>query len=235
MIDIKFYCLPNNHRIQSDLVPIFKDKESLEKSIEREMKNIRLKSSLSFSMFINSDMVTDKAQRAEILIKIHDSIDEDMKTFLQLNPDELQIKYYFITPDGKCLIVNDFDKILSNINIIEERCINTIKENDKKKIESIIELRDRMINLRNNSNTTKDILIATTVLAYVYQIIDEDIENHRKEIQENLFTSIKQYRQEEAEEIRNELDILNMHIKNILKTPEERNNPKIINPSRKNR
>lgn len=222
MITINFYGLMPNQRIQSERIPIYQDLESILVSMKNQFQ--------SFTTVKDKDYVYNYCfpfsllkpvnERVIFLANIHDVFPTTVEEELKIDNTLFQLKAYLITPLGQCFLVKDWQKVIDSIDIIENQSIEKIIEDDRNGTKKLEQLQDEMIALKDNRPTTKDFMIATTVLAYVYELIDEDIEKNRIKLQADMNASIKQTR-EENEEIRNELDILNYQLKNVFKKPGE--------------
>ena len=222
MVTINLYGLMPNRRIQSERVSIYYDLNSIIRAMEEQFKSLTTAKDqeyvynycfpyLLFRSDIERSIFLGHIPGAFPLI-VSDELADDDSLF--------KLKTYLITPDGKCFLVMDYRMVVNNLSYIEEQGINKIKEDDRTGIKKLEQLQDEMIALKDNRPTTKDYMIATTVLAYVYQLIDEDIERNRVKLQAEMNASIKQVR-EENDEIRNELDILNHQLKNVFNKPGE--------------
>ena len=225
MIMVMMYGIMNNKRIQTERIPIFKTNEELYNGMKNEIstiQNIRENRNMSFTFPI--EIIKKDEVRARLFASIPSMI-EDYRIrddFLK-HANEFQIKTYLVLPYGECMLIKDFNKIYENLDKIEELGVNKIKENDNSKKETLEQFRDRMISLRNNATTVGEIIKATTGLAYVYDLIDNFIEEHRTSLQRDMIQSIKEIReeQEEINNLDNELDLLSKQAQVVLKEDTE--------------
>lgn len=220
MILVNFYGLMPNKRIQTDNIPIFRTTEDLLLSMKNTFNNIEKLEDKTLSFSFPIELLRNEEIRMRIFGSIPSMItNKEVKEELTKHSNQFQLKTYLILPNGKVNIIKDYNKIFDNLDKIEEMCVNSLKENDTKKIETFEQFRDRMLQIKSNASTVKDIMISTTGLAYIYELIDEFIENHRVDLQNRMVANIKEIReeQEENEELETELDMINKHAKTVLK------------------
>lgn len=221
MIKVNMYGLMPNDRIQNENVPIYRSIEELYKgmrSVFSLIKEIHGDQLYSFSFPI--DIIKSPEDRVRLFASVPSMItNEEVRSALLRFGDLFQMKTYLILPNGEVLLIKDFNKIYDNLSTIENLYIQKLKDNDSSKRETFEQFRDRMLQIRNNASTVKDIMRATTGLAYIYELIDQFIEDHRVDLQNKMMLSIKEIRQEQEENalLSTELDILNKHAKTILK------------------
>lgn len=225
MLTINFYGLMPNPRIQSERIPIYQSLNDILRAMVEGFSNLTTAkdSDFVFNYCFPFKLLQPLEERIAFLAHIRDVFPHPIEQEFADDDSLFQLKTYLVTPNGKVLFVRDFQKVLDNLDFIEKQAVDGIKEDDhsgKKKLE---QLQDEMVKLKDNRPTTRDFIVATTVLAYVYQLIDEDIETNRVAIQATMNDCIKEVRErEEANaEIRNELDIVNQQIKTILKDPKD--------------
>lgn len=226
MLTINFYGLMPNPRIQSERIPIYQSLDSVLGSMVERFKDLTTAKSedLTFNFCFPFKLLEKLDERILFLSKIRDVFPPSVEAELAQDDSLFQLKPYLITPIGKVLFVKDFQKALDNLGFIESQAVESIREDDRSGRKKLEELQNEMVTLKDNRPTTKDFMVATTVLAYVYQLIDDDIEQNRAAIQSSMNDSIKEIREreEEAAEIRNEFDIVNKQIKAVLKDPKDR-------------
>lgn len=222
MITINFYGLMSNKRIQSERVPIYYDLNSIIRTMQEQFKSlITVKDQeYVYNYCFPYMLFKPETERYVFLSQIYGVFPPVVTEELKSDDSLFKLKTYLITPNGKCLLVTNMKTVVDSFSYIEEQGINKLREDDRTGVKKLEQLQDEMIALKDNRPTTKDYMIATTVLAYVYQLIDEDIERNRVKIQADMNASIKQVR-EENDEIRNELDILNHQLKNVFNKPGE--------------
>ena len=221
MITVNMYGLMPNKRIQNENLPIFRSVEHLLDGMREELKKItNVQEEQSFSFAFPIEVIKNYETRVRVFASVPNMIlDEEAKAELLRDGSKFQMRTYLILPYGEAMLIKNFDKIYDNIDKIEEIGINKIKDNEKNKSETFEQFRDRMLRLKNEGSTVGEMMRATTGLAYVYELIDNFIEDHRIELQNNMYASIKQVReeQEENEELSTELELINKHAKTVLK------------------
>ena len=221
MINVNMYGLMPNKRIQNENLPIFRSVEHLLDGMREELKKItNIYEEQSFSFAFPIEVIKDYETRVRVFASIPNMIlDEEAKAALIRDGSKFQMRTYLILPYGEAMLIKNFDKIYNNLDKIEEIGINKIKDNENTKKETFEQFRDRMLRLRNEGSTVGEIMRATTGLAYVYELIDNFIEDHRTELQNNMYASIKQVREEQEEnaELSTELEMINKHAKTVLK------------------
>ena len=225
MISINFYGLMPNPRIQSEEVPIYPTLESVIEGMKAHFKDLEnAEEDKTFNFCFPIKLLEDIEARLRFLSQIRDVFPPLVEEQLSKDDYLFQLKIYIITPAGKALLIKDFDKIFKNLDYIEHSAIQTFIEQDKNGAKKLEDLRDEMIKLKSNQPNTLDFMRATTVLGYIYQVIDNEIETHREKIQEDMNASIKQVREEQEEnaEVQNEFDIVNKQIRAVLRDPKER-------------
>ena len=225
MITINFYGLMPNPRIQSEAVPIYQALDDIITSMIERFKDITdANDDQVFNFCFSFKLLENVEDRVRFFSKIYNVFPKEIEEQLKEDNSLFQLKTYLITPNGKVLFVKDFDKVFANFEFIEKQAIDSIKNDDENGIKKLEDFRDEMILIKEKNPDTKNFMIATTVLGYIYELINEDIETHREDLQSKMMASIKHVREEAEEnaEIRNELDILNKQIKNVLKDPNER-------------
>lgn len=221
MITVNMYGLMPNKRIQNENLPIFRSVEHLIDGMKEELKKItNIYEEQSFSFAFPIEVIKDYETRVRVFASVPNMIsDEEAKAELLRDGSRFQMRTYLILPYGEAMLIKNFDKIYENLDKIEEIGINKIKDNEKTKKETFEQFRDRMLRLKNEGSTVGEIMRATTGLAYVYELIDTFIEDHRMELQKNMYASIKQIREEQEEnaELSTELEMINKHAKTVLK------------------
>lgn len=226
MLTINFYGLMPNPRIQSERIPIYQSLASVLASMVERFKDLTTAKGeeLTFNFCFPLKLLESLDDRVRFFAAIRDVFPPSVEAELAQDDTLFQLKPYLITPVGKVLFVRDFQKVLNNLEFIESQAVESILEDDRSGKKKLEQLQDEMVALKDNRPTTRDFMVATTVLAYVYQLIDDDIEKNRVAIQSSMNDSIKEVREreEEAAEIRNEFDIVNKQIKAVLKDPKDR-------------
>lgn len=221
MIKVNMYGLMPNKRIQTDNIPIYRSYKDLLSGMSSSLNTISdINKDKYFSYAFPIELLKDYETRVRLFASIPNMItNEEVKAALLRDGSKFQIKTYLILPSGESMIVRNFDKIYENLSKIEQIGINNLKSNDKSKKETFEQFRDRMLSIKNNASTVGEVMIATTGLAYIYELIDQYIEDHRTELQNNMYASIKEIReeQEENEELSTELEMINKHAKTVLK------------------
>lgn len=221
MIKVNMYGLMPNKRIQTDNIPIYRSYKDLLSGMSSSLNTISdINKDKYFSYAFPIELLKDYETRVRLFASIPNMItNEEVKEALLRDGSKFQIKTYLILPSGESMIVRNFDKIYENLSKIEQIGINNLKSNDKSKKETFEQFRDRMLSIKNNASTVGEVMIATTGLAYIYELIDQYIEDHRTELQNNMYASIKEIReeQEENEELSTELEMINKHAKTVLK------------------
>lgn len=221
MIKVNMYGLMPNKRIQTDNIPIYRSYKDLLSGMNSSLNTISdINKDKYFSYAFPIELLKDYETRVRLFASIPNMItNEEVKAALLRDGSKFQIKTYLILPSGESMIVRNFDKIYENLSKIEQIGINNLKSNDKSKKETFEQFRDRMLSIKNNASTVGEVMIATTGLAYIYELIDQYIEDHRTELQNNMYVSIKKIReeQEENEELSTELEMINKHAKTVLK------------------
>lgn len=221
MINVNMYGLMPNKRIQNENLPIFRSVEHLIDGMREELKKINnIYEEQTFSFAFPIEVIKSYETRVRVFASVPNMIlDEEAKAELLRDGSKFQMRTYLILPYGEAMLIKNFDKIYDNLDKIEEIGINKIKDNEKNKKETFEQFRDRMLRLKNEGSTVGEIMRATTGLAYVYELIDNFIEDHRIELQNNMYASIKQVREEQEEnaELSTELEMINKHAKTVLK------------------
>ena len=221
MITVNMYGLMPNKRIQNENLPIFRSVDHLLDGMREELKKItNIYEEQMFSFAFPIEVIKSYETRVRVFASVPNMIlDEEAKAELIRDGSKFQMRTYLILPYGEAMLIKNFDKIYDNLDKIEEIGINKIKDNENTKKETFEQFRDRMLRLRNEGSTVGEIMRATTGLAYVYELIDNFIEDHRTELQNNMYASIRQVReeQEENEELSTELEMINKHAKTVLK------------------
>jgi len=215
------YGLMPNKRIQNENLPIFRSVEHLLDGMKEELKKItNIYEEQTFSFAFPIDVIKSYETRVRLFASVPNMIiDEEAKAALIRDGSKFQMRTYLILPYGEAMLIKNFDKIYDNLGKIEEIGINKIKDNEKNKKETFEQFRDRMLKLRNEGSTVGEMMRATTGLAYVYELIDNFIEDHRIDLQSKMYASIKQVREEQEEnaELSTELEMINKHAKTVLK------------------
>lgn len=221
MITVNMYGLMPNKRIQNENLPIFRSVEHLIDGMKEELKKItNVYEEQSFSFAFPIEVIKSYETRVRVFASVPNMIsDEEAKAALLRDGSRFQMRTYLILPYGEAMLIKNFDKIYENLDKIEEIGINKIKDNEKTKKETFEQFRDRMLRLKNEGSTVGEIMRATTGLAYVYELIDNFIEDHRVELQQNMYANIKKIREEQEEnaELTTELEMINKHAKTVLK------------------
>ena len=221
MINVNMYGLMPNKRIQNENLPIFRSVEHLIDGMKEELKKItNVYEEQSFSFAFPIEVIKSYETRVRVFASVPNMIsDEEAKAALLRDGSRFQMRTYLILPYGEAMLIKNFDKIYENLDKIEEIGINKIKDNEKTKKETFEQFRDRMLRLKNEGSTVGEIMRATTGLAYVYELIDNFIEDHRVELQQNMYANIKKIREEQEEnaELTTELEMINKHAKTVLK------------------
>ena len=221
MITVNMYGLMPNKRIQNENLPIFRSVDHLLDGMREELKKItNIYEEQMFSFAFPIEVIKSYETRVRVFASVPNMIiDEEAKAALIRDGSKFQMRTYLILPYGEAMLIKNFDKIYNNLDKIEEIGINKIKDNENTKKETFEQFRDRMLRLRNEGSTVGEIMRATTGLAYVYELIDNFIEDHRTELQNNMYASIKQVREEQEEnaELSTELEMINKHAKTVLK------------------
>lgn len=227
MITVNMYGLLPNKRIQEENLPIFRSVENLLNGMREELKKItEVHTDQTFSFSFPIEVIKDYETRVRVFANIPNMIiNEDAKAELLRDGSKFQMRTYLILPYGEALLIKDFDKIYNNLQKIEELGINKIKENDRTSKETFEQFRDKMLKLKGNATTVGERMRATTGLAYVYELIDNFIEDHRVDLQSKMYASIKEVREEQEAnaELLTELDMINKHAKTVLKDDNEDN------------
>ena len=221
MVTVNMYGLMPNKRIQNENLPIFRSVEHLLDGMKEELKKItNIYEEQSFSFAFPIEVIKSYETRVRVFASVPNMIiDEEAKAALLRDGSKFQMRTYLILPYGEAMLIKNFDKIYENLDKIEEIGINKIKDNEKNKKETFEQFRDRMLRLKNEGSTVGEIMRATTGLAYVYELIDNFIETHRVELQQNMYANIKKIREEQEEnaELTTELEMINKHAKTVLK------------------
>lgn len=225
MITVNMYGLMPNKRIQEENLPIFRNVESLLNGMREELKKIRdINKDQYFSFAFPIEVIKDLETRVKVFAAVPTMItDDDARSALLLDGSKFKMKTYLILPYGEAVVIKDFNKIYNNLDKIEQMGIDKIKNNDKDSKESFEQFRDKMLQLKNNATTVGERMRATTGLAYVYELIDNFIEDHRVDLQSKMFASIKEIREEQEAnaELMTELDMINKHAKTVLKDDDD--------------
>lgn len=221
MIKVNMYGLMPNKRIQCDTIPIYRTYEELLEGMTNSLGTIDdIYKDKYFSYAFPIELIKDYETRVRLFASIPNMIkNETVKTELLRDGSKFNIKTYLILPTAESMGIRDFDKIYENLSKIESIGIKTLKNNDEQKKETFEQFRDRMLSMKSNATTVGEIMAATTGLAYIYELIDQFIEDHRMELQKNMYASIKEVREEQEEnaELTNELEMINKHAKTVLK------------------
>ena len=240
-MNINFFLLINNHKVNCDKVQIYNDIDSLEKSILKyisesdDSMNIQ---EIDIDKYIYADIFSDPVNRNVLFMNIFNTLNDkyhiiDDNTNIELSgiDDSLfMINNYLVIPNGKISLIKDFNIIYDKLDTIANIGYNDIKEQyDFSQLE---EVRDKCLNDIKNSDNEREIIINTVILGTVYNIIDDYIEEHRMNIQDSLIQNVKDVREKYAfddyKKIKNEFDILNTNLKKILTNKEERESLEIL-------
>lgn len=220
MIRVNMYGLMNNDRIQDENIPIYRSFKDLVDGMHKTFNRIEeIDSNQEYSFSFNIDILRKDEDRVKLFASIPVMFNEDTRVELLHDGSKFQIKVYIIVPNSECILIKDFNKIYNNMSTIENIYINKLIQNDKEKIETYEQFRDRMLSIKSNATNVKDVMRARTGLAYIYKLIDDFIEQHREDIQSKLYANIKQIReeQEENDDMNNELDLINKQCRYMLK------------------
>lgn len=220
MIRVNMYGLMNNDRIQDENIPIYRSFKDLVDGMHKTFNRIEeIDSNQEYSFSFNIDILRKDEDRVKLFASIPVMFNEDTRVELLHDGSKFQIKVYIIVPNSECILIKDFNKIYNNMSTIENIYINKLIKNDKEKIETYEQFRDRMLSIKSNATNVKDVMRARTGLAYIYKLIDDFIEQHREDIQSKLYANIKQIReeQEENDDMNNELDLINKQCRYMLK------------------
>lgn len=219
MIRVNMYGLMNNDRIQDENIPIYREFKDLVNAMHNTFNTIdEIDKELEYSFSFSIELLRKDEDRVKLFASIPLMFNEEVRVDLLHDGSKFTIKSYLILPNGECIAIKDFNKIYTNMSTIESIYINKLIKNDKDKIETYEQFRDRMLSIKSKATNVKDIMRARTGLAYIYKLIDDFIEQHREDIQSKLYHNIKEIREEQDENnnIRTELDLINKQCKYML-------------------
>ena len=199
---IDLYCIINNNRIASEKVAVFNDIDKLASSIinDKEKDNI--------VKFLYLDLILDDENRKQLMIKI----------FSEFNNQEMLIKYYLIMTDSNIIGIKKFDAIKDNIEEIENIGYDNIKkEVTLDNIENKLEEYNKKI---EESIDKIEYIQNIVYIGSIYHLYDNEIENHKKDMNDSLVDIVKTTREklvnEDKKYIKNEFDLLSEKIEKLL-------------------
>lgn len=163
-------------------------------------------------IFTYLDAIKDPESRSRLFVNI---MEESNKIYN--GKKEIEIENRLILPNGNLMNIKEFDKVIKNKDKIESIYIKEVKENlNSYDTEKILKEAD-------NVNQDKVYSMCQSVLAaYVFYLIDKDIEDNRKQYQDKLVTEIKEERIASNKQVENELDMINDTINSMFPDEKDR-------------
>ena len=163
-------------------------------------------------IFTYLDAIKDPESRSRLFVNI---MEESNKIYN--GKEEIEIENRLILPNGNLMNIKEFDKVIKNKDKIESIYIKEVKENlNSYDTEKILKEAD-------NVNQDKVYSMCQSVLAaYVFYLIDKDIEDNRKQYQDKLVTEIKEERIASNKQVENELDMINDTINSMFPDGKDR-------------
>ena len=156
----------------------------------------------TFSISTMFEYIKDPFDRATILSSIYDVI---ILNKITIPKENVEIKFFIMTPDAKVYIVKDFEKITSQISKFNQQVRKSIMDNY---LDFQME-RDRLENEykddKGNDMTDTQIMILSQSLT---KLMLKTIDEHEEEFQNQMNSDILSVRKED-DSIKNELDIVN--------------------------
>lgn len=216
MVTINFYCVFDNPYIQSDSIPIADSFSKLLTSIYNNLKNfssVTKDEEVILGFALRYSLIAEKDTRVELLLNVYNIYSEIFCK--DIDETSSNIKFHLVTPNGKVMVIKDFDKVSSNLEAIEKQCLDDYKDKDLRQMRLDTEqMRNKKANI-----TTEDEVKYATRLGYIDKLMGEYIDTNEDKILHNMEDQIKRVReeQESLSEIKTELDILNHHIKGFVK------------------
>ena len=156
----------------------------------------------TFSISTMFEYIKDPFDRATILSSIYDVI---ILNKITIPKENVEIKFFIMTPDAKVYIVKDFEKITSQISKFNQQVRKSIMDNY---LDFQME-RDRLENeykddKGNDMTDTQVMILSQSLTKLMLKTIDE----HEEEFQNQMNSDILSVRKED-DSIKNELDIVN--------------------------
>ena len=207
-----------NKNIQSDQFPIINSMTRLINYLEPRLTD----KDAEIKMCVSYDFINDKATRAIFLLSIHDSLKEELREYFKENPKQFSVEFKISVPFKGTLKIENLDKLLSHINVLEDSIKDHLKKVDQEG--KLNQLREELTGKLSEEGTLEQKFLWTSELAYIYSYIDNQIETHREELQSKMMADIKYIREEAEKVITNELDIVNDSLKTVLKDEAEEEN-----------
>lgn len=163
-------------------------------------------------IFTYLDAIKDPESRSRLFVNI---MEESNKIYN--GKKEIEIENRLILPNGNLMNIKEFDKVIKNKDKIESIYIKEVKENlNSYDTEKILKEAD-------NVNQDKVYSMCQSVLAaYVFYLINKDIEDNRKQYQDKLVTEIKEERIASNKRVENELDMINDTINSMFPDEKDR-------------
>ena len=156
----------------------------------------------TFSISTMFEYIKDPFDRAMVLSSIYDVI---ILNKITIPKENVEIKFFIMTPDAQVYIVKDFEKITSQIDKLNQQVRKSIMDNY---LDFQME-RDRLENeykddKGNDMTDTQAMVLSQSLTKLMLKTIDE----HEEEFQNQMNADILSVRKED-DSIKNELDIVN--------------------------
>ena len=156
----------------------------------------------TFSISTMFEYIKDPFDRAMVLSSIYDVI---ILNKITIPKEDVEIKFFIMTPDAQVYIVKDFEKITSQIDKLNQQVRKSIMDNY---LDFQME-RDRLENeykndKGNDMTDTQAMILSQSLTKLMLKTIDE----HEEEFQNQMNADILSVRKED-DSIKNELDIVN--------------------------
>lgn len=156
----------------------------------------------TFSISTMFEYIKDPFDRAMVLSSIYDVI---ILNKITIPKEDVEIKFFIMTPDAQVYIVKDFEKITSQIDKLNQQVRKSIMDNY---LDFQME-RDRLENeykddKGNDMTDTQAMVLSQSLTKLMLKTIDE----HEEEFQNQMNADILSVRKED-DSIKNELDIVN--------------------------
>jgi len=158
-----------------------------------------------FTGITSFDFIKNPVDRAVFLSHFYEKIEEYDST----HANEVELKFYIMTPDAQIYSIKDFDKITDKIDAMNDQIKKDIMEN-------YIDYQNQRDEMEKENKDDKNEMrkIQIIVLSQsLTKLMLKNIEDNKEEIEDNMCRDILTVREEEANIIRTEFDIVEKFMK----------------------
>ena len=156
----------------------------------------------TFSISTMFEYIKDPFDRAMVLSSIYDVI---ILNKITIPKEDVEIKFFIMTPDAQVYIVKDFEKITSQIDKLNQQIRKSIMDNYLDLQMERDRLENEYKNDEGNDMTDTQVMVLSQSLT---KLMLKTIDEHEEEFQNQMNADILSVRKED-DSIKNELDIVN--------------------------